>query len=412
MMLDSEKSAGTASPGAVAAAKVIKTPQTVLLEDAYAHCKLLSRDKHHDLLQECLRDEIWNGEVHHLKSVASVATRVLHEKIRYVENARGKRGQWYVWNGFFWKKNQQLLAQGVVAEFMHDYAILTSARTRRLETLLSLRATEETLRLMRKDGRICTTPRDWDIKQNFVAYTDGSVYVVEDGEVSDSPRKASPSDMITTVFKEAPTTTADCPRWLDFMEFAFPNEETRRWVQACLGSSLVPGNENHLIVVFIGKTNNGKSAMLGAIREALGRDLVFPLSPWDLSYMDPMLARAIEKARLVVIPVGDRISTATIKRANCNVLMACNAPPKFTRSDKDVERRLICVPMRKVITDEMRDRYFKKHLKEKELGGISAWLLEGLRAWLSRDSLMDTLSADIDEETRRVHRHLNPSPSG
>ena len=277
-MLDSEKPAETASPGAVAAAKVIKTPQTVLLEDAYAYCELLSRDKHHDLLQECLRDEIWNGEVHNLKSVASVSARFLHEKIRYVENARGKRGDWYCWNGKLWEDGQQFSAEGLVGAFIRDYAKITGASGRRYYTLSDLDTMLKVLRLMREDSRICTTPRDWNIKQNLVAYSDGSVYVVEDGEVSDSPRKASPSDMIATVFKAAPTTTADCPRWLDFMEFAFPNEETRRWVQACLGSSLIPGNENHLIVVFIGETNNGKSAMLDAIGQAFGRDLVFSLS--------------------------------------------------------------------------------------------------------------------------------------
>jgi len=192
---------------------------------------------------------------------------------------------------------------------------------------------------------------------------------------------------------------ADCPRFKQFLEEIFDEEEKRRLVQEIFGYCLVRGNPLQKMFMLVGSGCNGKSTLLETLRALLGAENTTSLTLQDLSTdrfassalfgklanicpeMPSFSLKSAEKAKPLVggdvIKGEEKFKKPFFFSVDAKLIFAANKLPRVSDDSLAFWRRWVLIKFEKSFLGR-EDRQLLQKLTS-ELSGILNFALEGLR---------------------------------
>jgi putative DNA primase/helicase len=168
-------------------------------------------------------------------------------------------------------------------------------------------------------------------------------------------------------------------------------------VQEMFGYYLMSTLEAHASFFLVGSGGNGKSVMLGLLREMVGDDFSTSSTVEDLTtnqfaaaslvgkkinICDEDESKFVNSAKFKTLVTGDPITIVRkfqnhfTWKPTVKFIFSTNEMPTFTGFNKGLTRRMFIVPFNKEIPDEVKDSTLPKKLK-REMQRILPWALEG-----------------------------------
>jgi putative DNA primase/helicase len=205
---------------------------------------------------------------------------------------------------------------------------------------------------------------------------------------------------------KAPLWEASLARWQ-------PDPEMRAYLQRAVGYMATGFTHEQAFWIFQGKGRDGKSTMVGALRELLGgyADVADVRTFLDVSQRggadaSPDLARLAGDCRMISVaepPRGAKLAEAMIKSftggapilarrlrqdlfsfmPRPKVFMECNSRPVIKGDDEGIWRRIHLVMFEHQVAPAEVDRELGRKLRA-EYPGILNWIVEGVAEWLDR----------------------------
>ena len=216
-----------------------------------------------------------------------------------------------------------------------------------------------------------------------------------------------PHAMHTKLAPVAYGETAECSRFLAFMEEVLPDPEVRTYVQRAVGYSLTGDTRERCLFIPYGTGANGKSTFLETMRALFGDyGRQADMSTFMLKRSDagprPEVVR-LAGARFVSsieVEEGRRLGEALVKALTGNdtiaarglyaeimefrpafkIWMATNHKPVVRGTDNAIWDRIRLIPFTVTIPPEQRDGDLGEKLGG-ELPGILSWALDGCLSW-------------------------------
>ena len=227
------------------------------------------------------------------------------------------------------------------------------------------------------------------------------------GNVTYPPRR---EDYITKMSEVVYDQSAQCPKFLAFLEQILPDPELRAYLQRAFGLCLTGNASEHAMWIFYGTGRNGKNTLLDVIRHILGVYAV--QSNWstftehrndpDGGAATPHLA-CLRGARMVTASESKenaKLAEGVIKNVtgdDCmqvrklhsnpfwmtpkfKLFLATNHKPVITGTDPAIWSRVNLINFNVYIPEDQRDPELPIKLRA-EASGILNWMLEGYLAW-------------------------------
>jgi len=213
-------------------------------------------------------------------------------------------------------------------------------------------------------------------------------------------------DFLTKICPHPFDPSAQCPRWLQFIDEIFcGNRELISWVQWLVGYSFTGSTHRHLFPILHGDGRNGKGAFFRAIRHALGADYSCVVETEDLMAQNnprPSVGiaalRGVRFAYAQETEQGRKLNEALIKtltggdvlkarvlygqlfefKPTHKLWMATNYRPRVTGTAAGIWDRLRLIPFERRFLDHEQDPHLDAKL-EAEVCGILAWAVQGAR---------------------------------
>ena len=121
------------------------------------------------------------------------------------------------------------------------------------------------LELARSEDGISIVPAQLNTN-NWLLNVENGVLDLRTGELRPHDRADLISNLAPVVFNA----DADAPTWERFILDTFPDGEVRKFVQRCVGMSLVGETRDHVFLFCYGTGANGKSTLLNVINKLMG----------------------------------------------------------------------------------------------------------------------------------------------
>jgi putative DNA primase/helicase len=336
--------------------------------------------------------DIDNGTVTQ-DGIARVFARRFEDKLRFCHHA----GAWYEWTGTHWKKDETALAFQFCRELAREFT--EEANATELKEVRKVSFAGGVERFARSDRLMAVTSEAWD-RDLLLLGTPGGTVDLQTGEL----REPDPRDGITKVTSVAPAHTADCPRWLQFLEETFGDVDLIRFLQQWGGYSLTGETREHALVFGFGNGKNGKSVWLNTHTSILNDYAVtsamdtFTASksdrhPTDLAMLrgarlvsasETEEGRSWAESRIKQMTGGDQISARFMQkdfftyRPSFKLTIIGNHKPVLKNVDDAARRRFNLVPFNRIPAKP--DPLLEQKLKA-EWPGILRWLIEGCLDW-------------------------------
>jgi putative DNA primase/helicase len=222
-----------------------------------------------------------------------------------------------------------------------------------------------------------------------------------------------PRDRITRLADVEYDPAAKAPLWEASMASWQPDPEMRAYLQRAVGYMATGYTHEQAFWIFQGKGRDGKSTMVGALRELLGgyADVADVRTFLDVSQRggadaSPDLARLAGDCRMISVaepPRGAKLAEAMIKSftggapilarrlrqdlfsfmPRPKVFMECNSRPVIKGDDEGIWRRIHLVMFEHQVGVADVDRELGRKLRA-EYPGILNWVIDGVAAWLER----------------------------
>jgi P4 family phage/plasmid primase-like protien len=196
--------------------------------------------------------------------------------------------------------------------------------------------------------------------------------------------------------------TASCSKWMRFLDSSISSDEGRQLLAEWFGYCLTFSTEFQRFLILEGEGKNGKSVVCAALEALLGEENCSHVSLE--SFEDRFsLGATLGKLANIVQEIGevDRVAEGVLKsftgggsmgfdRKNKSIINAIptarlmfstNVRPRFKDRSSGLWRRMMILPLTRVITES--ERIFgmdKPGFWHDERPGILNWALEGLRA--------------------------------
>lgn len=217
-------------------------------------------------------------------------------------------------------------------------------------------------------------------------------------------------DYLTKIAPLAYEKKAECPRFIAFLEQAFPdNSEGIKFIQKIFGYSLTGDvSEKKIFILWGASGNNGKTLLFNVLRGILGQCFCVQLSSESLvsgriNAIRSDIAKLIgyrivtasetdrrykfNEALIKLLTGGDAITARHPHEREfeftpeLKLFIGTNAKPEFTLSDQAMMNRVCIIPFHVSIPPEEQDKQLTQHLIHEEGEGILAWAIEGARLW-------------------------------
>lgn len=339
---------------------------------------------------------------------------------RYGDHIRfdHKQDRWLVWDKHRWKPD----ATKEVRRIAHTHVRKWQQEALAIRThTLKERVLAYTLRLERRGSMenmlyeahamlpIADDGTQWDADTGLLGCTNGVVNLWT-GEL----RPGRPEDHVTMTTGIAFDHSAQCPRWLQFLEDVFAgDQEIIAFIKRAVGYSLSGDVREQCFFLCIGSGANGKSTFLSALNDAWG----------DYSYSTDIRAFASNSASTETTPfdlaelANRRLIFASETKANSRLneqslknftggekmnaqrkyghpfeyspvgklWMGVNHQPRVMDDSFGFWRRVRLIPFTQIFTGSKDNRNLRAELRA-EAAGILAWSLVGCLEW-QRDGL-------------------------
>lgn len=262
-------------------------------------------------------------------------------------------------------------------------------------------------------------------KYRMALNTPSGIINLKDGRM----REHKPEYYFTKITSVDCSQSADCPRWLSFLDDIFAGDKDLiRYIQKAVGYSLTGSTAEQCAFFLYGTGKNGKSTFLDVIRDVFG-DYAANIQPETImvrsnqsSAINSDIAR-LKGERLVtsVEPnEGVRINEGLLKqltgddtvtarklyseefefKPEFKLWMATNHKPIIRGTDTGIWRRIHMIPFTVQIPDDKVDKALPHKLKA-ELTAIFRWCVEGCILWQQEGLKMPKAVLDSVKEYRR-----------
>ena len=194
-------------------------------------------------------------------------------------------------------------------------------------------------------------------------------------------------------------------RWFKFLDEVIvdeemnPDEELQRVLQEVMGYYLFGGVNSHYFVYCVGGGQNGKGVFFNVLGSLIGKDFKISMSIEQLTRRFGPVNLIGKKLNICSEEESKYTKVDTLKALTAHDMITAerkygpnitfrpitkhifssNAKPTFSGDlNKAIKRRLVVLPFRRTITEDMRDPLLAEKLKE-ELPGILSWAIEGYK---------------------------------
>lgn len=339
--------------------------------------------------------------------------RQLGDEFRYVD----LWGRWLHWTGRRWEHDQTRIAierckslcAAISEHARHDHAEFTSSNAKNavIARYGERRTISAVADLAKSDSRIAATAGQFDADL-WLLNTPGGAVDLRTGEL----RPAERTDYCTKITRTTPAATADCPRWLEFLDTATAGDaELIEFLRRVTGYALTGDTREQILVFVYGPGGNGKGTFLNTIQWIMG-DYATTASmdvfterkhdghPTEIAgLMGARLVTAQEteegrrwaEQRIKALTGGDVIKARYMRQdefeflPQCQIVIAGNHKPILRNVDEAMRRRMRLIPFDQIIPPAKRDNALMKKLRA-EAPAILRWAIDGCLAW-QRDGL-------------------------
>jgi putative DNA primase/helicase len=337
--------------------------------------------------------EIDNGTITQ-DGVARVFARRYGDKLRFCHDT----GLWYEWTGTHWAKDRVAKAFQFVRELGREYT--EQSRGGEVKEVRKVSFAGGVERFARSDPAFRVTTENWDSDPLLLGTPTGTVDLR-----SGSLRDADPADCITKITAVGPSSTTDCPRWMQFLdETTGGDAELIRFLRQWCGYCLTGITHEHTLVFVYGPGGNGKSVFLNVVTSILRQYAAtssmdtFTASKSDrhlteiaklcgarlVTASETEQGKAWAESRIKQLTGGDRISARFMRQdefefvPQLKLMIVGNHKPVLRNVDDAARRRFLIVPFER--KPEAPDRELEQKLKA-EAPGILRWMIDGCLDW-------------------------------
>lgn len=339
--------------------------------------------------------------------------------------------QWYQWDGVIWREDKTNVI---------DDAILKVIRGRRntfieefdngdadgigkkigyllrCEDVKNRKNIKEAIELL---PQFITTIDQYD-KDLFLAATKNGTLDLKDGIF----RESRQGDYLTLQLGTQHDSSADCPRWKQFLQEIFnDDEEIIDFMQRIAGYCLTGDISEQVMFILYGFGKNGKTVFSSVMAALLGdyagtasfrtfdadkqseqsNDLAMLKGKRVVLMSESAADRRLNEPLIKQVTGGDAITCRFLRREffsyvpQFKLFLATNHKPVITQSDFGIWRRIVLIPFTENF-EGREDPNLKDHLFM-ELPGILNWAIEGLKKW-HREGLKNRPKAVIEATSR------------
>ena len=314
-------------------------------------------------------------------------------------------GKWLIWDGRRWAVDENgsvyRLAKNIadqiwrVATMAGDYDIEKWAKRTSSKTGLSAM-------LSLAESEVPITVDEMDSNAWLLNCQNGTVDL-QTGELHAHRREDLLTRLCPTEFN--PESSSDV--WDNFLESVFVQTSLIDFVQRLLGYAITGDVSEQILPILWGSGSNGKSTLIDAVTNALGKDYAGTLPRSMLMVTKgerhPTELTTLYRKRLMIAHETDdgaRLSESLVKQLtggdaitargmhqdfwefqpSHKLLMLTNHKPQVRGTDHAIWRRLRLVPFTERFEGERKDKSMPEKL-EAQAAGILAWLVRGCLQW-------------------------------
>lgn len=336
--------------------------------------------------------------------------------------------QWFAWDGARWRKddggfvfslvqkriskmNEMLKSKKVTIEKPDSEEVrrkklaLREAISKHVNRSERTAAMKEAMELTSWQPTIKVEPGQLDAHDDLLNTRSGVV-----NTLTLKQRKHDPDQYHTMVTTAGYDSSAECPRWLEFVRWAMcGDEELVQFLQRAVGYSATGHMREQVFFLCYGIGGNGKSTFIDTVMTVLGdyakncdielflqapsqragtaNEELLALRGIRFVYaFEPNEGRALMESRIKQITGGETVTARPLYgkpvefRPKFCLWLATNHRPVIRGTDDGIWRRVLLIPWKAKITEEQKDDNLKEKLLA-EAPGIMRWILEGARQW-------------------------------
>jgi len=328
--------------------------------------------------------------------------------LTFAELYRGKllfdhdAGTWFQWDGAHWKQERTKLAFDWVRALAREMSDTDKNAMRARVRKVSFANGVE--KFAQADRAFAVTSEIWDHDPFLLGTPDGTIEL-HTGTI----RAADPADRISKLTAASPADSADCPRWLDFLDESTGGDAAMiRFLQQWCGYSLTGDTREHAFVFCYGPGKNGKTTFIKTVAGILGDYATtaamttfttskFEPHPTDLAALrgarmvtasETEEGRHWAEVRIKQLTGGDSISARFMRQdyftyqPTCKLLIIGNHAPNLHNVDEAMRRRVNIVPF--IHTPASPDKELFEKLRP-EWPAILRWMLDGCLDWQANE---------------------------
>jgi putative DNA primase/helicase len=307
-------------------------------------------------------------------------------------------GRWFEWDADHWREDGTQRAFQYCREMARKATV--DAQSKEIATARRASFAGGVERFARADPIHAVTQEAWD-QDPFLMGCPGGTVDLRSGQMM----APDPANMITRRAAVAPSTTADCPRWLSFLQESTGGDtEMIRFLQQWCGYSLTGDTREHALMFIYGDGGNGKSVFLNTLAGILGdysttagmdtftasqherhpTDLAMLKGARLVSASETEEGRAWAESRIKQMTGGDQITARFMRKdfftytPQFKLMVIGNHKPVLHNIDDAVRRRFNIVPF--IRRPAQPDKELETKLQA-EWPGILRWMLDGCADW-------------------------------
>ena len=320
-------------------------------------------------------------------------------------------GKWYIWDGeeAKWREDEGTTLRRTwesVTKEMWDEAFGSDDKSwvRFVSKCRNRSATENAVVFARDYVHVAPDELNSD---PFLLNVENGVLNLRTGALLDS----DPQYLLTKSVRAEYHPGAKSELWDQILKDLIPNKPLRLFLQKVFGYTLTGSVEEHKFFYFHGPPGSGKTTLLEAFATLMGNyaestePATFMLNRQEggptediarLSNARMVVTHEVEEgarwaeARIAHLTGGDKVTARFLHQNSFDfypkfkLFFSANHKPRVSGSAQSgLWRRLIIVPVDRVIPEEDRDPMLLKKLQKPEvMAAILAWAVEGCRMWM------------------------------
>lgn len=228
--------------------------------------------------------------------------------------------------------------------------------------------------------------------------------------------------------------TAQCPRWMTYLEKTIPNEEERAYLQRIAGYCLTGDISEQSMFIHHGFGANGKSVFLEVLGKVMGSySIVIDSSTLmaknyegthnaDVARMagkrllrtsETNVGKRLDEGQVKLLTGGDDAILARFPYQRYpfefwptgKINLGTNHAPNVSNADS-IWRRIKLIGWDVVIQEHERDKQLAKKILATEAPGVLAWAVQGCLEWQRRGGLDEPLDSKARVSAYRVDQDV------